>query len=189
MNSDPSSGRPAVHPKRRQWLVGLGVAGAAAAGGVALAWWQRPQMAKTPDAPVAAFLHQSFPLVEGGTLSLAEFDGQRLLVNFWAPWCAPCVEELPMLDAVHRVHRARGWRFLGLAADRLEPVQRFVQTSPVSFPIALAGFAGIQWSKQLGNESGGLPFTAVFDRAGRMQLRKLGQLSRSELDGWMNSAG
>lgn len=181
--------RSAVYSGRRQWLIGLGVAGAAAAGGAALAWWQRPRLAETPGATAAAFLQQSFPLADGSTLSLAEFQGQRLLVNFWAPWCAPCVEELPMLDAFHRAHRARGWQFVGLAADRLEPVQRFMQTSPISFPIALAGFAGIRWSKQLGNESGGLPFTVVFDRAGRMQQRKLGRLSHSELDGWMSSAG
>ena len=73
---------------------------------------------------------------------------------------------------------------VGLAVDQLAPVQRFLQHTPLSFPVALAGFAGIQMSRQLGNEAGGLPFSVLFDRSGEIRQRKLGQLSRADLDEW-----
>ncbi len=178
---------------RRQLLAVAGVAATAAAGGVALAWWQRTSSTAAPDnvtaAPAVMLLQQSFQMVDGTTLSMRDFSGRPLLVNFWASWCAPCVEEMPMLDAFYAAHRAHGWQLVGLAADQPPAVQRFLQSTPVSFPIALVGLAGIQLSRQLGNEAGGLPFTLLVDRAGRIRQRKLGQLSRSELDSWVKSIG
>lgn len=176
---------------RRQLLAVAGVAVTAAAGGAAFAWWQRTSSTAVPDAvvtaPAAAFLQQSFQTADGTALSMSDFRGRPLLVNFWASWCAPCVEEMPMLDAFFAAHRAHGWQLVGLAADQAPAVQRFLQTTPVSFPIALVGFNGIQLSKQLGNDAGGLPFTLLFDPTGRIRQRKLGQLSRSELDRWAGS--
>ncbi|MEP6558125.1 MAG: TlpA disulfide reductase family protein [Burkholderiales bacterium] len=185
---------PTARPQgRRQLLAVAGVAATAAAGGVALAWWQRTSSTAAPDnvttAPAVMLLQQSFQMVDGTTLSMRDFSGRPLLVNFWASWCAPCVEEMPMLDAFYAAHRAHGWQLVGLAADQLPAVQRFLQSTPVSFPIALVGLAGIQLSRQLGNEAGGLPFTLLVDRAGRIRQRKLGQLSRSELDSWVKSIG
>ncbi len=189
------SERPGADPVqrrgRRQLLAVAGVAVTAAAGGAAFAWWQRTSSTAVPDAvvtaPAAAFLQQSFQTADGTALSMSDFRGRPLLVNFWASWCAPCVEEMPMLDAFFAAHRAHGWQLVGLAADRAPAVQRFLQTTPVSFPIALVGFNGIQLSKQLGNDAGGLPFTLLFDPTGRIRQRKLGQLSRSELDRWAGS--
>lgn len=189
------SERPGADPVqrrgRRQLLAVAGVAVTAAAGGAAFAWWQRTSSTAVPDAvvtaPAAAFLQQSFQTADGTALSMSDFRGRPLLVNFWASWCAPCVEEMPMLDAFFAAHRAHGWQLVGLAADQAPAVQRFLQTTPVSFPIALVGFNGIQLSKQLGNDAGGLPFTLLFDPTGRIRQRKLGQLSRSELDRWAGS--
>ncbi len=138
--------------------------------------------------PVAeAFLQQSFSTPDGAELSFSALRGAPLLVNFWAPWCAPCVEELPMLDIFYQAQRRRGWQLVGLAVDQAGAVQRFLQAAPVSFPVAQAGLAGMQLSRQLGNEAGGLPFSVLFDAGGRIHRRKLGQLSREELNAWAST--
>ena len=118
---------------------------------------------------------------------MADFRGQPLLVNFWATWCPPCVEELPLLNAFHRERSPQGWRLLGLAVDQVASVQQFLRKLPIEFPVGMAGLAGTELSRGLGNTSGGLPFTAVFDRNGRLAHRKIGQVSADDLVGWAGS--
>lgn len=146
--------------------------------GAALALWQ--QRGAEPD----DFWSLSFDRPDGTRLTLAEFRGQPLLLNFWATWCAPCVREMPALDRFAKANAARGWRVLGLAADKAEPVREFLARTPVTYPIALAGFAGIELSRRLGNEAGGLPFSVVFDRRGRVQVRHTGEAREEQLATW-----
>ncbi len=89
-----------------------------------------------------------------------------------------------MLDAFHRAQQARGWRVVGLAVDSLAPVQRFLQARPLSFPVGLAGTQGVELSRALGNVSGGLPFSVVFDTSGAVVQRKLGKLTPDDLKAW-----
>ncbi len=107
-----------------------------------------------------------------------------MVLNFWATWCPPCVEELPLLNAFFNENRAKGWQVLGLAVDQAAPVTRFLTQSPLAFPVALAGFPGIEVSKSLGNLSGGLPFTVVFGAAGTVLHRKMGKLTPDDLHAW-----
>ena len=156
--------------------------GAAVIGaGAGLALWQRrEQPAELPE----GFWSLAFDRPDGTRLALADLRGAPLLLNFWATWCPPCVREMPALDRFAQAHAARGWRVLGLAADKVEPVREFLARTPVSYPIALAGFAGIELSRQLGNDGGGLPFTVVFDRRGRVAARHSGEARPEQLDAW-----
>lgn len=165
---------------RRTWL---GVAALAALAGAGTAWW-RMRPGPMADDAVQALWSQGFDTPQGGALRLADLRGQRLVLNFWATWCPPCVEELPMLDAFHRAQQARGWRVVGLAVDSLAPVQRFLQARPLSFPVGLAGTQGVELSRALGNVSGGLPFSVVFDTSGAVVQRKLGKLTPDDLKAW-----
>jgi len=94
-----------------------------------------------------------------------------------------------MLDAFYRRHLAQGWQVLGLAVDGPTPVREFLSNRPIGFPIGLAGLDGIELSRTLGNANGGLPFTVVFDPAGKPIARKLGALAQADLDQWVALVG
>ena len=167
---------------RRTLLMG-GVGAAAAAAGAGVAWWRLRPGPVLGEAE-SQFWASAFPDVLGAPVSMAGFRGRPLLVNFWATWCPPCVEELPMLNQFYQAQRAKGWTVLGLAVDKEEAVTRFLQRMPLSFPIAIAGMQGTALSRDLGNSAGGLPFSVIYDKHGRVQHRKMGQLLASDLQNW-----
>lgn len=134
--------------------------------------------------PPAAFWSQSWESPNGQLLAAADLRGRPLLVNFWATWCPPCVEELPLLDEFFRAGRDQGWQVLGLAIDQPSAVRAFLARRPLSFPIGLAGLGGTELSRELGNSNGGLPFSVLFDPAGRLVERKLGRLHAEDLERW-----
>jgi thiol-disulfide isomerase/thioredoxin len=117
-------------------------------------------------------------------LALATLRGRPLLVNFWATWCPPCVEELPLLSSFFRQNSAKGWQVLGIAIDQTDAVNRFLVRSPVSFAVVMAGLAGLELSKSLGNLSGGLPFTVVLAANGEVAHRKIGRVTEADLSAW-----
>lgn len=167
---------------RRRWLY-AGVAGAAALAGIGLAWRKYSPGALAPGAE-ADFWPLVFATPEGGLLRMDALRGRSLLVNFWAPWCPPCVEELPLLNRFYAEQAGKGWQVLGLALDQAAPVQRFLAKTPVNFPVALAGAAGLDLGRSLGNASGALPFTVVLGPDGRLAHRKIGQLTPADLQAW-----
>ena len=171
---------------RRGWL--YGAAGAlAATAGLGAAWWRH---ATGGGAPLGAeFWALRFDRPEGGQLVFEGLRGKPLLINFWATWCPPCVEELPLVDRFFRDHGANGWQVIGLAIDQPSAVRRFLERTPVSFPIGLAGLQGTDLIRQLGNPQGSLPFTLVVDRGGGVAARKIGQLDRAQLEAWNRAQG
>ncbi|MDB5750766.1 MAG: Redoxin domain protein [Ramlibacter sp.] len=171
-----------VSALRRNWLVGAVAATAAVAGG-GLAWWRHGAQA-VDDAAVARLWGLGFDTPQGGSLAFAAFKGKPLLVNFWATWCPPCVEEMPLLDRFYRQQAANGWQVVGLAVDQPAAVRKFLQQTPVSFAIGLAGLEGVDLTKALGNQAGGLPFTVVLGADGRMRQRRIGRVSEADLHDW-----
>jgi thiol-disulfide isomerase/thioredoxin len=169
---------------RRRWLYG-GVAVAAAGAGLGGAWWREHQVDETSGEQIdAAFWAHTFTRPEGGELRMADLKGKPLLLNFWATWCPPCIEELPMIDRFFKDHAANGWQVVGLAIDQPTAVRKFLEKLPVTFPVGLAGLDGTDLVKQLGNSAGGLPFTMVLGANGAIAARKMGKLEPADLDAW-----
>jgi len=167
--------------RRSLWM--WGVAAAAGATGMGVAWQRFQAEPVTPQAH-AEFWSLALETPDGQALSLSSFQGRPLLLNFWATWCPPCVEELPMLNAFYGEHQARGWQVLGLAVDQPSAVRRFLEKLPLDFPVGMAGLAGTELSRTLGNVSGGLPYSVVFDRAGSVIHQKIGKVSDEDLKLW-----
>lgn len=165
----------------RRWLLGA-VAGAAALSGAGLAWWKGTET-HVSDLP-ADFWQLKFDTPAGQSLGMASLRGQTLLLNFWATWCPPCVEELPLIDGFFQENSKKGWQVLGLAVDQRAAVNGFLAKAPVMFPVALAGMSGVALSKSLGNLGGGLPFTVVIGKDGSVLHRKMGRVTPDDLRVW-----
>lgn len=174
---------PVAMDVRRRRLLYAGVAGAAALGGAGWAWVKFQPHAMESGAEQALW-SQSFETPEGTPLALKGFAGKPLLINFWATWCPPCVEELPMLNAFFRTHASKGWQVVGLAVDQPSSVRKFLAKLPLEFPVGMAGLGGTELSRSLGNLTGGLPFTVVVNSAGKVVHRKMGQVTEQDLQHW-----
>lgn len=177
---------------RRQVMLG-GVAAAAALAGAGVAWWQLQPHGQAgdqaqADSSLASFWAQSFETPDGATMAMSSFQGRPLLLNFWATWCPPCVEELPLLDGFYRENKLKSWQVLGLAVDQPSAVRGWLQRKPLAFPVLMAGFGGTELSKSLGNLSGSLPFTAVFGASGQLLHRRSGKVSPEDLAQWAGLA-
>ncbi len=161
----------------------------AAAAGV---WWQSRDDVATPPrdaSPAVAgdlsdLWRQTFDTPAGGRLAMQSLRGKPLLINFWATWCPPCVDELPLLERFYNENKANGTQIVGLAADKPAFVRAFLQKMPLSFPLGLVGLPGIALSKSWGNLSGGLPFSVMLSADGSVMQRKMGQLSEDDLRRW-----
>ena len=165
--------------ERRGFLY-AGVAAAAGLAGAGLAWW-RLAPGEMVDGAVGSLWGMDFQTPAGGTLAMASLREKPLLINFWATWCPPCVEELPLLDAFYSQNKSNGWQVVGLAIDQPTPVRQWLQKKPLRFPVGLAGLQGTELGKSLGNAAGGLPFTVILDAKGHLIRRKMGKLEAADL--------
>lgn len=172
----------------RRNLIYTGAAAAAALAGVGAAWFKHePQNLTTGQTTAVqdAFWAMSFDTPNGQQQPMSSFRGKPLLLNFWATWCPPCVEELPLLEAFYQEQKAKGWQVLGLAVDQPSAVRKWLQAKPLSFAVGMAGLNGTELSKSLGNLAGSLPFTAVFGASGALLHRKTGKVSKEDLMQWV----
>ena len=164
-----------------------GVAAAAGLAGAGAAWWKFQPHDAAPGEPAKAaesFWALSFDSPDGKALPMSSFRGKLLLVNFWATWCPPCVEELPLLDFFYQENKDKNLQVVGLAVDQPSAVRTWLQTRPLNFPVGMAGLGGTELSKSLGNLSGSLPFTVVFGTSGQLLHRKIGKVLPEELALW-----
>ena len=165
-----------MSPGRRDALILGGVAaGAAAIGGVVGA------LVLQSGSGAAELLASRFADLSGQPRRLVDWRGKALLVNFWATWCAPCREEIPLLDAAQQQFASRGLQVVGIAIDNGANVRQYATAVKMDYPILLADSAAVGLMRGLGNASGGLPFTVLLDRSGRLIERRLGPYSAAEL--------
>ena len=116
------------------------------------------------DPPAPAF---SLPARGGSTIDLSQYKGQVVMINFWASWCVPCRQEMPLLDSIYKKYKPLGFTLLSV---NVEPEQKdaenFLKQTPVSFPVVfdakskVSGLYNVQ----------GMPTTVFIDRKGNVRL-------------------
>ncbi|MEO7402454.1 MAG: TlpA disulfide reductase family protein [Burkholderiales bacterium] len=123
-----------------------------------------------------------FPDLQGKPTPLSTWRGQILVINFWATWCAPCREEMPSFVAAQHRFVDKKLLFVGIGIDSPEKMAAFAQELKINYPLLVGDGATLGLMRELGNQSGGLPFTIVVDRAGKIVDRFVGVVPAAVLD-------
>lgn len=131
---------------------------------------------------VAAVFGLTLPDADGHELAFAQWRGKVLVVNFWATWCAPCREEMPLFMAAQRQFGPEGLQLVGVAVDSADKVREFVRETRLDYPTVVGGYGAIELSRTLGNRVGALPFTVIVNRAGRIAHVQLGPFDEAKLN-------
>jgi thiol-disulfide isomerase/thioredoxin len=114
-------------------------------------------------------------------VSAGDFDGRVVLVNFWATWCAPCREEMPMLNEVYRSLAPRGLDVVGIALDDVARAREFAERLGIDYTILVGAGDVMATGLAYGNQAGLLPYTVLIDRDGVVRWTFLGELKRNAL--------
>ncbi len=105
----------------------------------------------------------TLPALGGKSLSLSQYKGQVVMINFWATWCGPCRQEMPLLDAMYKKYKAMGFTLIGVNVEPdSKAAEEFLRKLPVSFPVAFDAESKVS---QLYNVQG-MPSTVIVDRKG-----------------------
>lgn len=128
---------------------------------------------------IDALLAMTLPDLKGVPQSLGQWNGKIRVINYWATWCPPCVEEMPIFSRLQERFAAQGVQFVGIGMDETEKMQAFVQKTPVSYPLLVGA------TNPNGNPAftlRGMPYTVVVDRDGKVAFSMYGGLKESELE-------
>lgn len=155
-------------------LVGVGLA-AAVAGALS------GVLALQSGSGAAGLLGARFRDLEGRPRRLLEWRGQALLCNFWATWCAPCRDEVPLLVAAKQHSASLGVEIVGIGIDSADKIREFSVSYKINYPLLVADATALEVIRGLGNRAGGLPYTVALDRRGAIVERHLGALKEAEL--------
>jgi peroxiredoxin len=97
-----------------------------------------PRVAQALDVGARAPEIGLVPIAGGAAINVAGLRGQVFIVDFWASWCEPCADEMPLLERLYNQHRASGFTVIGVSQDSAASnVQQFLRRIPVTFPIVL----------------------------------------------------
>ena len=118
---------------------------------------------------------------KGEFVSLSDFEGKTVLLNFWATWCAPCREEMPMLVDLQRQHGATGLQVIGIALDSQEKVKSFVSTYGITYPVLVGEADVFQTSAAYGNTEGVLPYSVLIDNQGIIRWKYAGIIKKDKI--------
>jgi len=174
-------------------LLIFALAVASAGAGLLLSLWWRPQPAFLPAHIEPMFLEVgdlrddvALPDREGRTRRLSEWDGALVLLNFWASWCGPCREEMPLLDRARARHADKGFEVIGIAAEDAGPALAWLAMHPVAYPILIdEPGAGSDVSLRFGNTRSVLPYNVLIGRDGRIRAVKIGGFDEAGLEAWL----
>ncbi|MDW2982925.1 TlpA disulfide reductase family protein [Rhodanobacter sp. KK11] len=168
---------------RGNWVIlGLAVL-AAALGGYTQ---HRQQVADTPSGLLGQELPPLvLPDLDGRPHRLDDYRGHRVLLNFWASWCAPCLQEMPALAEAQAKFGEHGAIVVGIAMDEPVHVRSFLAAHPVNYPILIGEMGPPSTSLTLGNARQVLPYSVLIGADGRILATHTGPLSSARLAQWL----
>lgn len=159
--------------KKQTWLLlAVAVLGTALGIGLGMKKTALPQA----SGPADALFAQQLPDSQGVQQSLSQWKGKVLVVNFWATWCPPCVEEMPDLVALQNDLASKNLQTLGIGIDTASNIQEFATKHQITYPLYVTGMGGAELARALGNPSGALPFTVLVTADGKIAKTYLGRL-------------
>jgi len=171
---------------RRQWIIITVISLLALLAGVMSSHWIS-QTGLASDPSIKAFFANSWQTPDGKPANSENWRNKVLVVNFWASWCPPCVEEMPALSKIAQEYADKNVLIVGIGIDSPSNIREFLEKTPVSYPIVIGGLEGSNLSKQMGNTQGALPYTVIINPQGKSIYTKLGKISEEELKKAINS--
>jgi len=155
--------------------------------GIVASYWFTSSTPQNSSTNAQSAIYQEFLAVDwknenGESVNSQAWKNKILVINFWASWCPPCVEEMPMLSAFNQKLDNNTAQMIGIGIDSPTNLRQFLQNTSVSYPILLGGLEGSNWMKRLGNSQGALPYTVILNPDGKILLTKLGKITEKELE-------
>jgi peroxiredoxin len=139
------------------------------------------ETAPPQQSAVKLLFAQTFSDSAGNPQAMSQWKGKNLIVNFWATWCPPCVEEMPELVELQHEVASRNTQIIGIGIDSAKNIAEFSAKHKIDYPLYVSGMSGTELSKQFGNSAGGLPFTVLIGPDGQVKKTYLGRLKMDSL--------
>ena len=143
-----------------------------------------PPISAPTIAPAAVYA-TAFADTAGRPQALGQYQGKVVVLNFWATWCAPCREEMPTFARIQARWKDRGVQVVGVSAEDAAKVARFARDLSIDYPLWV-GDAASELTRRLGNSTGVLPHSVIFDRSGKVLVEKVGPYTEDELNAKLN---
>ena len=140
-----------------------------------------PAAAVTPASSPTNLYAQSLNDLAGKPQALSQWKGKPLLVNFWATWCGPCVQEMPELSHLADEEAGKRFNVIGVGIDSPSAMSEFAAKHNIKYPLYVGGMGGTEIARAFGNANGGLPFTVLIGADGQVRKTYLGKLKFDEL--------
>ena len=149
-----------------------------------------PVPIEQPMTPEQALEAKFDDLDTGGSRKLADWHGKAVLVNFWATWCAPCRQEIPLLVKLQAKYAAQGFQVVGIATDELEAndVKAFLKRMVVNYPMLMGNESVGRMVGGFGGNLIGLPYSVLLDRDGKVIASHAGELDADEAETLVSKA-
>lgn len=146
-------------------------------------WVSSSRQVGTPERTVSEVLFAlSLPDLQGKPQTVGQWRGKVLVINFWATWCAPCREEIPIFVKMQEKYGAEGLQFVGISIDSVDKTAQFSSNFSINYPNLIGTIDTIEVSQKAGNKQRVLPYTIILDRKGEIVATELGGLTEKKLE-------
>ena len=106
----------------------------------------------------------SLPSIDNKTIKLSDYNGQLVLVNFWASWCPPCRFEIPDFIKLQTKYQEKGFTFIGIGVEELKPIKAYSDEIGINYPITHNEELALKVASAYGNPDGALPYSILISR-------------------------